>query len=114
MTTWCIMATPKNSHPITVTHYILDQNGSPKPEKDLLKWSDWIVRTNLCIADDHVGNSLVHTEFLGVGITRRSPLWETTVHGGRLDKVTDRCGGNREQAQAMHANILRRVRSGYD
>jgi hypothetical protein len=58
----------------------------------------------------------VSTVFLGLDYSfehhGRGPiLWETMVFGGPLDEEMDRCGGTREQAEAMHAAMVERVRA---
>ena len=37
-------------------------------------------------------------------------LWETMVFGGKLDQEQARCSGNREQAEAMHNEMVERVK----
>jgi hypothetical protein len=41
-------------------------------------------------------------------------LWETMVFGGPMDQEQDRCGGSREQAEAMHAHMVKRVKERND
>jgi hypothetical protein len=41
-------------------------------------------------------------------------LWETMVFGGKLDQEQDRCSGSREQAEAMHARMVERVKRSDD
>lgn len=98
--------------------YILDETGnSPVPEPDLLKWSRWFEMSNMArkVGATSVGDSDVSTVFLGVdhgfGETLAPVLWETMVFGGPLNEVQDRCSGNREQAQAMHARMVERVKA---
>ena len=41
-------------------------------------------------------------------------LWETMVFGGKLDQEQDRCSGSREQAEAMHARMVEKVKCSND
>jgi hypothetical protein len=71
---------------ITLGKYILDERGQPKPETDLLKWASWIQAADRQIALD------------------------TIVFGGVFDRAMKRCAGSREQAEAMHAEIVEKVK----
>jgi hypothetical protein len=59
----------------------------------------------------------VSTVFLGIDhnfdFEEDAPpvLWETMVFNGPMDSEMDRCSGNREQAEAMHAKMVERVKS---
>lgn len=60
-----------------------------------------------------VGDSKISTVFLGLdhSFGSSSPvLWETMVFGGELDQEQDRCSGSREQAEAMHARMVEKVK----
>jgi hypothetical protein len=64
------------------------------------------------VRQEHVGCSHVSTVFLGIdhGWGSKIPiLWETMVLRGKLADQTNRCGGGREQAEAMHAEMCKRV-----
>lgn len=94
--------------------YILDKRGEPIPEPDLFRWGRWFEYQNRIVKQENVGRSSVSTVFLGLdhNFCDEGPpiLWETMVFGGKLDKETDRCGGSREQAEAMHQEMCKRVR----
>lgn len=93
--------------------YILDEKGNPVPEPDLLKWAKWFETANRRVARDQIGDSKISTVFLGVdyNFTEGQPLlWETMVFGGPLDEEQERCSGSREQAQAMHARMVERIK----
>ncbi len=97
-------------------YYTLDSAGSPIHEPDLKKWEAWfhhaVEAGQIHIAADEVGASIVSTVFLGHTLDENSStVWETAVLGGHSDQVKDRCGGTREQAEAMHARMVARVRS---
>lgn len=99
--------------------YILDANGEPVLEPDLLKWASWYedgqktrVRVVACEA---IGDCKVSTVFLAMDHRFTSEgdpiLWETMIFGGGLDMDQDRCCGSREQALAMHARMVERVKA---
>lgn len=101
--------------------YILDARGKPVPEPDLFKWGAWFQENTAAriVARTKVGASEVSTVFLGLdhsfrwGLKPVVPvLWETMVFGGPMDQEMDRCAGNREQAEAMHEQMVERVKAG--
>jgi len=79
-----------------------------------MTWADWFETANLIVAEDFVGTARINTGFLGLDHNRSDKgdpiLWETMVFGGPLDFYQERCGGAREQAEAMHARVLAKVR----
>lgn len=94
-------------------NWILDGAGTPVREPDLLKWAQWFGTNERTVAYDTIGESNVSTVFLGLDHTfdGGAPiLWETMVFGGKLNEEQDRCSGNREQAEAMHAKMISRVK----
>ena len=66
--------------------YILDDQGNPVPEHDLLRWGDWFKNaSNRLIAWDEIGDAVVSTVFLGVdhaGDGAQPILFETMIFGG--------------------------------
>ena len=113
-------------------HYILDADGNPRPEPDVIKWATWFEKGNRIVKQDQIGEVWVSTVFLGLDhdFTGKGPpiLWETmTFRGDRTKKKTveimgrkvtttdgeweeqDRCAGNRDQAEAMHQDMIERV-----
>jgi hypothetical protein len=96
--------------------YILDDNNNVIPEPDTLKWGMWFEksRKQRIVAQETIGDSYVSTVFLGLDHNWEpsgSPvLWETLVFGGPMDEEMDRCSGSREQAEAMHARMIQRVK----
>lgn len=97
--------------------YILDPSGEqPVRCPDIAEWAHWFEnlerrRVGLTYLDH--GKIYVSTVFLGVdhnfggGIPI---LWETMVFGPDEDgHECNRCGGNREQALAMHAGMVERI-----
>lgn len=106
----CLCALPRKILPFFMTHYILDANGKPVVQPDLEKWAIWYETAKLLVGYTAVEECVIRTKFLGVSWSDESPhLWETKILGGKLDQVTDRCSGNWEQAQAMHARMVQRV-----
>ena len=95
--------------------YILDDDGNVVSEKDLIKWAIWFEKSvkQRIVKQEVVGKYFVSTVFLGLNHRFGSGqpiLWESMVFekGNSLDQA--RCCGNREQAEAMHAKMVDRVR----
>ena len=90
--------------------YKLDARGEPIPEPDLRKWAEWCETADRRVAKDYIGSAEVSTVFLGLDHNfsdRGNPiLWETMVFGGPMNGEMHRCGGSREQAEAMHHRVL--------
>ena len=96
--------------------YILNAAGEPVAEPDTDRWLEWkATHGKQCIiCQEHVGTDMVSTVFLAVdhGFSMKRPfLWETRVFYGPNDRRWDRCGGSREQAEAMHAKMVEAIRS---
>ncbi len=91
----------------------------PVVEPSLMKWGRWFQghRDERIVKQEKVNGYKVSTVFLGLdhNWSLKGPpvLWETMVFGkGRpLDTETDRCAGSKEQAEAMHARMVRRVKA---
>lgn len=95
--------------------YILNAEGEPQPEPDLLKWAKWFEDSpNRQVACDTIGRSKISTVFLGLNHALdphvQPILWETMVFGGKLCGATDRCSGTRKDALQMHKIMVERVR----
>jgi hypothetical protein len=94
--------------------YILNEKGEPVAEPDLAKWGQQFEQTERRrVAREQIGEATISTVFLGLdhGWGGGPPvLWETMVFGGVLDQECDRCSGSREQAEAMHARMVARVK----
>lgn len=94
-------------------HYTLDEEGTPVAEPDLMKWARWFGKAERRVRNTIIGDSNISTVFLGTdhAYCGGAPvLWETMVFGGKLDQEQDRCSGSREQAKAMHARMVGRVK----
>lgn len=46
--------------------YVLDKNGEPKEETDLLKWGKWMEIGNRIVKQEYIGDYFVSTVFLGL------------------------------------------------
>lgn len=93
--------------------YILDENRNPVVEHDAAKWRQWYTTASSLVAEDRIGPSTIATYFLAIdhdffGLGQ-PVLWETMVFDGPLDQSCDRCAGSWQQAEAMHARMVRRV-----
>jgi len=92
-------------------HYIL-KDGKVVPAT-LMAWAKWFETSERIVKQEQVGNSKVSTVFLGLDhsfLDEAPVLWETMVFGGKLDLEMERCSGNREQAEAMHELMVKRVK----
>jgi hypothetical protein len=91
---------------MTTNKYILDENGKPRAEADVMKWACWYENANRRVAETWVGKFCVSTVFLGIDHSwNDSPpiLWESMVFDEKNNEIAlDRCAGSREQAEAMH------------
>jgi hypothetical protein len=96
-----------------IKNYTLDERGNPVLETDFFKWAMWFETANRRVKRETIGASDVSTVFLGLDHSfgvGPPVLWETMVFGGVLDKEQERCSGSREQAEAMHDQMVKRVR----
>jgi hypothetical protein len=103
---------------VTSDHYILDDNGEPIRVSDLDTWAKSFGKNPLRrVALEQVGNYTISTVFLGLdfNLNKTGPaiLWETMVFpaDSYLETERDRCSGGREQAEAMHAAMVDRVKA---
>jgi ribosomal protein S27AE len=95
--------------------YILNEQGEPVPEPNFLKLAAWMETANLHVADETINGVRVSTVFLCIDHNYRDNdtpiLWETMIFGGAYDQQCKRCGGSREQAEAMHREMCAHVLS---
>ena len=101
--------------------YVLDNQGQPHEEPDLIRWAEWLehagdarrVAHDLWI--DATGQEiLVSTVFLGLDHAfgcGPPVLWETMIFGGPHDQHQDRYT-SREAAVAGHATALALAKGG--
>lgn len=98
-----------------ISHYVLNSAGEPRVEADFIKWAMWFDSSMEIrrVDFEQVGDAAISTVFLGIdhsyGEEEAPILWETVVFGGSLAGERNRCGGSREQAEAMHAEMVERV-----
>ncbi len=96
-------------------NYILDSKGNPIPCSDFSKWAEWFEKSeDRVVAATEFSWGTVSTVFLGVNHAWDDGppiLWETMIFGGPLDELQTRCSGNREQAQAMHEEMLNKFKN---
>jgi hypothetical protein len=91
--------------------YILDDEGKPVPEPDVLRWADWIERSNKrVLRQNRLAGGVLVTIFVGVDhdLLRRGPpmVWETMILGGRHDGYCVR-HATRKEALSGHVTALR-------
>lgn len=95
--------------------YKLDSNGSPVPCPNLFEWAEWFETAQRQVKHDTFGEIRVSTVFLGIDHNWREDgppiLWETMVFGGPMNEEQHRCAGGIEQAEAMHAEMVGRLRA---
>ena len=101
----------------TPDKYILNEHGQPVLEPDLIKWAKWFQnsRNRRIVKQEHIGDAKILTVFLSVdhALGGEPPcLWETMVFGGPLNQEQDRCGGTRQDAEAMHIRMVEEVKAG--
>lgn len=102
---------------VPVIHYVLDEHGQPVPATSLMQWGKAVEdRDTVIVKQEWFDNVRVSTVFLPIdhGLGRGIPiLWETMIFSNRADLnlFQRRCGGNREQAEAMHAEICAEVKT---
>lgn len=98
-------------------HYILNEKGQPVIEPDLFKWAHWMQDSERHVGDEEIGPYRISTVFLGLDhnfSNKGGPVfWETMVFkrgdGDGTDHYMDRCGGSREQAEAMHQRMIKKI-----
>lgn len=101
--------------------YILKEDGKPVLETDLVKWGQWHATSikQRRVKQETVCGLMVSTVFLALdhNWSSKGPpiLWETMVfdrnsESPSLDLDMDRCSGSREQAEAMHEKMVKKVK----
>ena len=91
--------------------YVLDADGNPKPEPDLMAWAKWFETGDRIVARTKVGEAEVSTVFLGLDHSPGASvplLYETLIFGGPHDGESERYA-TKEQAQKGHAEWVFRV-----
>lgn len=91
--------------------YILNDEGEPVPEPDLMKWGAWFEpnRARRIVRQDDVGDILVSTVFLALdhdhSLQGPPILWETMIFGGPHDQYQERYT-SKDAALEGHAKAL--------
>ena len=101
---------------MSLDHWILDENGNIVGPVDLMTWAKWFEISRRIVKQEWVGDCWVSTVFLGIdhNFRRTGPpiLWETMVFTNykHIDQEwMTRCAGNKEQAEAMHEEMIKKV-----
>lgn len=90
--------------------YILDEQGQPIEDEDLIHWAAWFETANRHVAKDVLPDGTkISTIFLGLdhgfGEQGLPVLWETMIFGGPHDQYQERYT-SREEAIAGHAKAV--------
>jgi len=91
---------------------MLDENGNPKEEKNLLTWAKWFEIADRRIARTKIGKSEISTVFLGLdhSFGESNPiLFETMVFGGTLDGEQNRYHTKKEALKG-HKEMVEKVK----
>lgn len=98
-------------------YYMLDAAGErPIGTRDVTAWARWIERNpaHRIVRQERVAGNLVSTAFLSTNHNwgGKGPpiLWETMILSGPMAGLRVRCAGNREQAEGMHAHVVKIIR----
>lgn len=91
--------------------YILDDDGNPVPEPDLITWAKWFEKAGpgRQLAKDEINGARVSTVFLGLdhSFGHGPPmLWETMIFGGKHDEYQARYT-TRDEALAGHHHAVK-------
>ena len=99
---------------LTEGKYILDENGNPKPEPDLMVWAEWFEKSQekRRVALTKIGDKEVSTVFLGMdhSFGRGSLLLYETMVFGDEDGIQERYS-TKEEALAGHDKIVKQYDS---
>jgi hypothetical protein len=92
--------------------YMLDGQGNPVPERDLLTWARWMETGTRVLKQTDLGIwGFVSTVFLALdhnfclGLDAKPVLWETMIFGGPYDQEQYRYS-SREEALAGHEELV--------
>jgi len=92
--------------------YVLDEQGIPRQELDLMAWAKWFESFDRHIAKDEIKDVLVSTVFLGLDYSFNGGdpvLWETMIFGGAHDETQLRYT-SREEAMKGHREAVELVK----
>lgn len=101
---------------MSARYYTLDSNGTPQLVRNAMQWAAWMQSANRSVARTQISEEVfVSTVFLGLDHNHFGSgppiLWETMVFGGPMHEEMNRCSGSREQAEAMHNDMVERVQA---
>lgn len=99
---------------MTLQKFVLDRDGQPQPEDDIITWASWMNRFKR-IATTNVGRCKIATVFLGMDARTDDGdpwLFETMVYGGKLDRERAYYATSRDAAEG-HAKMVKRVEESY-
>ena|SRR5437660_12794789 len=89
--------------------YVLNEQGEPIEEPDLIRWAKWLETAERHVAQDHLADEVrVSTVFLGLdhSFGQGPPLlYETMIFGGQHDQYQERYS-TREEALEGHKKAL--------
>ena len=99
-----------------IGEYILDDEGNPVPERNVLVWGDWLATHDRHLATTNFSWGKVSTIFLGLDerfisfdlqdpLIHKPVLWETMVFGGSLDGE-QRQYTSKEEALEGHRQLV--------
>jgi hypothetical protein len=92
--------------------YVLNAEGDPVAESDVLKWAEWYETADRHVARDTIQEVEVSTVFMGVNHDchgGRPVLYETMIFGGAHDQHQERYH-NKVAALAGHDRAVALVR----
>jgi hypothetical protein len=93
--------------------YILDKDGNPVPEPDVLKWGEWIKhnREHISVARNEVSGYTVSTVFLGADYSwgKEPELYETAVFGADDDMIRQRYATKKEALKG-HLEVINQIK----
>lgn len=100
------------------TKFVLDADGNPQPERNVLRWARWFDTADeqRLVAKTFLGSVCVQTDFLGMNLGYAYPvplLYETMVFGGVCDQFQRRYA-TREEAIAGHEETIAAVKQAED
>lgn len=97
---------------MSIDHWILDDKGRPV-RVDLMTWAKWFGTAERIVAQETIAQNWISTIFLGIdhnfGDGGPPILWETMSFGAKLHQHQRRCAGSKEQAEAMHEEMVKAV-----
>lgn len=95
-----------------IDHWILDDKGRPV-KADLMTWAKWFGTADRIVCQETIAQNRISTIFLGIDHNWWDDgppiLWESMTFGAKLNQEMFRCAGSKEQAEAMHEEMVKAV-----